>query len=198
MPNVITYETIYETLRKEKYNQELQKLSKTFFQDIINLLKQKEALLKSQEKKGIFPKEIEKNKKQIENIKKLLKEIYERRENKILKLALLSSRSNKKEDLSNLLPEEKMLFYDFKTKIIEYKENILNNILSQKTPKLKPKDIKTEKPKFTKLIRFIKSVPRFIGNDLHIYGPFESEDLASLPSEVADTLIKRKRAQEIK
>ncbi len=198
MPNAITYETIYEILRKEKYNNEIQKLQKTFFKDLTDFLKQQDSLIKSQEKKGLFPKEIEKNKKQIENIKKLIKEIYERRENKILQLALLSSRSTKKDDLSNLLPEEKLLFNDFKKIFIQYKKGILHNILSKKIPEIKPKDIKTEKPNSLKLVRFIHTVPKFIGNDLHIYGPFESEDIASLPSKIVDTLIKRKRAQEIK
>lgn len=198
MANIITYETIYEILRKEKYNQEIQKLSKTFFKDIINYLKEKESLLKSQQQKGTFPREVEKNKKQIENIKKLLKELYERRENKILQLALLSSRSDKKEDLSNLLPEEKELFNDFKKTFIQYKTNILDKILTQKLPEVKPKDIKIEKPNSTKLVRFIHTVPKFMGDDLNIYGPFDSENLASLPSKVADVLIKRKRAEEIK
>ncbi len=198
MANIITYETIYEFLRREKYNQEIQQLSKTFFKDIINYLKEKESLLNSQQKKGTFPREVEKNKKQIENIKKILKELYERRENKIIQLALLSSRSSKKDDLSILLPEEKQLFNEFKNTFIQYKNSILNQVLAQKIPEIKPKDIKTEKPNSTKLVRFIHTVPKFVGNDLNIYGPFESENLASLPIKVADVLIKRKRAQEIK
>lgn len=198
MANIITYETIYEILRKEKYNPEIQKLSKTFFQDIINYLKEKESLLKSQQKKGTFPRETEKNKKQIENIKKILKELYERRENKIIQLALLSSRSDKKDDLSNLLSEEKQLFNEFKNIFIQYKSNILDKVLTQKLPELKPKDIKIEKPNSTKLVRFTHTVPKFIGDDLYTYGPFESENLASLPAKVADVLVKRKRAEEIK
>lgn len=198
MANIITYETIYGILRQEKYNSEIQILSKTFFKDIINYLKEKESLLKSQKEKGTFPKEVEKNKKQIENIKKILKELYERRENKIIQLALLSSRSDKKDDLSNLLPEEKQLFNEFKNTFIQYKNSILNQVLSKKIPDIKPKDIKIEKPNSTKLVRFIHTVPKFIGTDLNIYGPFESENLASLPLKVADVLIKRKRAQEIK
>ena len=74
----------------------------------------------------------------------------------------------------------------------------MNNNQWKKIPDIKPKDIKVEKPNSTKLVRFIYTVPKFVGNDLNTYGPFESENLASLPLKVADVLIKRKRAQEIK
>lgn len=198
MANIITYETIYENLRKEKYQQELQKLSKTFFQDVINYLKEKESLLKMQEEKGNFPKEIENNKKQTENLKKILKELYERRETKIIQMALLSSRGNENFDLSMMLPEEKLLFNDFKKTFSHYKEEILNKLLSQKIPEIKPKDINIEKPNSTKLVRFLQTLPKFMGNDLNIYGPFEQENLASLPLKVADLLIKKKKVEEIK
>lgn len=198
MGNIITYETIYEILRKEKNTPELQRLSAAFFQEVIDYLQEKESLLKMQEEKGTFPREIESNRKQIENIKKIIKEIYERRENKILQLSLLSSRSERKEDLSNLLPEEKQLFTEFRNTFIQYRNSILSQVLAKKAPEIKPKDIKTENPNPLKLIRFIHTVPKFMGDDMNIYGPFEAENVASLPVKVAEVLIKRKRAEEIR
>ena len=49
----------------------------------------------------------------------------------------------------------------------------------------------------TRLVRFLNSVPKFMGEDLNIYGPFDAEDISHLPNEVASLLIKRKRAEEI-
>ena len=37
--NIITYETLYDILRKEKYNQELQKLDNDFFERVLKYLK---------------------------------------------------------------------------------------------------------------------------------------------------------------
>ena len=73
-------------------------------------------------------------------------------------------------------------------------------VLSKKQPDLKkePKEIKTEDNNKLKLIRFLTEIPKFIGTDLNIYGPFEREDLANLPKDIAKTLIEKKRAEEIK
>jgi DNA replication initiation complex subunit (GINS family) len=91
----LTYENLYEILRSEKYKPELQKLENTFYKDILNYLKEKKSILNSQQKKdSIFAKsEIEKTKKQIKNISKIIRELYEKREIKIIQLGLLGSRT---------------------------------------------------------------------------------------------------------
>ncbi len=48
-----------------------------------------------------------------------------------------------------------------------------------------------------KLVRFIHGVPRFVGRELEVYGPFAKGDVAELPAEIADLLIKKKRAEEL-
>ena len=62
MDNVISYEILYDILRREKSKPELQKLDKTFFNDFKAYLKEKLLLLESQKQKSsIFAqKEIEK------------------------------------------------------------------------------------------------------------------------------------------
>ena len=56
MPDVIiTYETLYELLRKEKYRTELQKLDPEFFKHVVTYLNEKEAIIASQsQKQNIF------------------------------------------------------------------------------------------------------------------------------------------------
>ena len=48
------------------------------------------------------------------------------------------------------------------------------------------------------LVRFIHAVPKFVGSDLAIYGPFDENDVASLPKDVSEILINKKRAEEVK
>ena len=48
-----------------------------------------------------------------------------------------------------------------------------------------------------KSVRFTKSVPKFLGSELEIYGPYEENDIASLPSKIANILIKKERAEEM-
>ena len=194
---MITYETLYELLRTEKYKKELQTLSNTFLQDVIEYLQEKENIIQSQEQQdSLFSSEINKTKRQLENTKRILKELYERRERKIIDLALLSSRSKEPQEISSMLPQEHEHFQNILTNLDIARNNILFSILSKKLPSIKPKTIKTEN-KQNKTIRFVKPVPKFLDTELNILGPFEKEDIASLPSKIANLLITKQRAEEI-
>ncbi|MCX6711920.1 MAG: hypothetical protein NT139_02700 [Candidatus Woesearchaeota archaeon] len=207
MPDVIiTYETLYEILRREKYKTELQPLDKDFFKNVLNYLREKQEILDSQKNKESFFNftEIQKTQTQLDNIKKILKELYERRENKIVQIAMFSSRSKTKNDTSIMLPEEKSLYEHLDKIFSTHREGILHSLLSYNLPNLaekeKPKDIKTERKEQEKikLIRFLHAIPKFVGDDLNVYGPFEEEDISSLPIDIANILIKKQRAEEIK
>ena len=58
--------------------------------------------------------------------------------------------------------------------------------------------IEESKQAQTKLVRFLYSVPKFVGQELEEYGPFEEEDIANLPSEIADVLLGKGKVEEIK
>ena len=55
-----------------------------------------------------------------------------------------------------------------------------------------------ELKKPVKLLRFLSHVSKFVGTELEEYGPFEEEDIANLPTEIADVLIAKGKAEEIK
>jgi hypothetical protein len=62
-------------------------------------------------------------------------------------------------------------------------------------------EVKSEEPQDlakTKLIRFLISVPQFMGEDMLEYGPYEEEDVAKVPEGIASLLIEKERAEEIK
>jgi DNA replication initiation complex subunit (GINS family) len=205
MPEIkITFETLYDILRNERNRTELQKLESTFYEDTINYLEEKKAILKSQEeKKSIFTNsEVQKTRKQIENIQKIIKDIYTTRENKILHLALISSKSNNQlNNIGNMLKEEREFYEEMIYILNNYRQNILNNLISGKaiqSKPLEPKDLKDKElpTKIAKYLTFIKEVPSFVGTDLEKYGPFEKEDKAQIPIEIANLLINSKKAIE--
>ena len=206
MDEVITYEKLYDILRKEKYAQELQKIDKDFFRSVVEYLKEKEAIAESQKgKESIFSTEAESTIKQVSNIKKLIKELYEKREYKIIQLAMFASRIADKEIPSALLTEERPLFLDVVNILNVYRESIVQNVIEKRlpTPGEQPKSIKRDflddtKQSDTKVVRFMHAVPKFVANDMNTYGPFDEEDTAILPNKAADVLIDKKRAEEIK
>ena len=201
---IITYETLYEMLRREKFRRELQELSLTFYNDVLKYLSEKKGILMSQEKKeSVFAsKSIITTKRQIENVQKILKDLYERRESKILQLALFHSRTDSESiDRSIMLKEEQILYDQIKGILGMFRIDVLFRLLECKRPELrdKPKGLKTteETLKKIKMVRFLQAVPKFVGDDMITYGPFEVEDVARLPLKVCSVLIKGERAEEI-
>jgi len=225
----ITYEDIYELLRAEKYSADLQPLKPQDLEKIKEYFKLKEELLKKQETSGTFFDRSKRDKimTEIENAWRALRDLYERREKKIINRALFSSRSNfKLKDSTNMLAfEEKLysLLIDLlKRNYKEFFEN-LGITIKYESEKSEQKNLKEGKElekkespdKITdvevddagegeeilpkkKIIRFIENVEELISTDLQTYGPFEKGDVASLPEELASLLIQQKKAKEIK
>lgn len=200
----IVFETLYEILRREKYKNELQQLEPTFYTDVVKYLSEKKATFESQKsKEDMFSsEELQRTQKTVENARKILKELYEKREGKILQLARLAVLVGDASELPEILPEEKALFREIRESLHKHRKGVLNNVLETNLPKLeeeeKLKELKTEKKLETKLVRFTNPTPKFIGDDLNVYGPYDEEDIASLPIKVANVLIKRNRVEAIK
>ena len=212
---VITYETLFELLKRERERPDLQKLETTFFSDTINYIKDKKKILNAKSDSVFASDEMKKTERQLDNIYKILKELYERREKKIISLALDKSRTKSNLiDTTALLKEEKVFFDSITGLLDSYRDAILHATLNEKMPFMqlledKQKDIKSaeqkadfksalELKKLTKLVRFTHHVPKFVGPELEEYGPFEEEDIANLPMEIADVLINKGKTEEIK
>lgn len=205
----ITYETLFELLRREKDRGELQKLDDSFFINVLRYLKDKRAIIDNGQGDLFSAEEKRKTEDQMENIMKILKELYGRREKKIIGLALEKSK-NKATIIDNsvFLNEEKGLF-DNVVKILDSgRENVLAKLTNLQEPVAlgsfgvggAVKEVVEEKKevkKDTKLVRFLNAVPKFVGKELEEYGPFEEEDIASLPVEIANVLINKGRVEEI-
>lgn len=188
---VLTYETLFDFLRREKGHEDLQKTEQTFYGDIEKYLYEKTNALTSAEKTAhIFAGDEQvKLQKQVENIKSLLKELYDRREKKIVALALLKSRTQSTTvDTSALLEEEKPLFMELSTTLSSQRDALLHRVLAQQHRS-------QQDQKMT--ISFLHYVPKFVGRDLEVYGPFEPENTITIPKELALVLIAKGRAKEI-
>jgi len=196
MPDVIiTFETLYELLTREKSRKELQKIDPDFFQSVTSYLEEKNLILKSQKDTEIFTSEKQKTEKQIQNIKKIIQQLYEKRQSKIIETTIFASRSKKilQGITINMLPEEKELYNNILEILNKNKNEVLINLLNGKNPKAKT--LKSENINI--LIRFLEAVPKFVGIDEITYGPFEKEDIANLPSKIANIIIKKNRAEKI-
>ncbi len=117
----ITLEMLYDILRTEKKREDLQKLEESFFKDVVFYVREKKSLLESKEKStNIFAVgERDKLEYEIRSIKRILKEIYEKREKKIIDITINKSRTGSDIiDTSAMLQEEKE-FYQETLKILD-------------------------------------------------------------------------------
>jgi len=198
---IITYDTLYEILRREKFRSELQLLDGDFFDNVLSYLNEKSAILESQKNRdSIFSSEHKKTERTIQNTKKLLKELYEKRESKIVDLALLSSRTSLlDEDLLAMLPEERKLYDELLITLNLFRKGIVLKLLSDEKPDInQQKGIKSDTLENKKsLVRFLHAVPKFVGLDMSVYGPYDNHDIANLPSNIAEVLISKERAEVI-
>lgn len=218
----ITLETLYDILRNEKMREELQLLNETFFVDVHSYLKEKQVLLDS--KQGNFDLFVEGEKEKLEmelkSIRKMLKEIYERREKKMLDMAINKSRTQSDIiDTSSLLAEEKKFFAEAVAVLDSYRKGILYALWRGELPLVMPMTkielhtdsntaLKTEPAKESLVpavkeeetisrltLKFLQPVPRFVAEDLNEYGPFEAGEAVEVPAKAAGILIERKQGE---
>lgn len=215
----ITYETIFELLRREKNRDELQKLNETFYADIQSYLAEKNSAFLPQAHDMFSDSEREKTLKQVSNTKRMLTELFERREKKIIILALNRVRTSSSiTDMNSMLSDEKDFFYKMASVFSEYRDYTLKKMTNegqtgvsfrgrekcddiskniQVKEQRKVEEPKNVSKKNTKTLRILSKVPKFMGKELEVYGPFNPDDMASLPIDIAEVLIKKGRAEEI-
>ena len=56
---------------------------------------------------------------------------------------------------------------------------------------LNTKESKRKEKSKILVVRFLNELPAIVGSNMKIYGPFKIEDVVSLPTENAESLIKR-------
>ena len=180
---MITYNDLYEALRKERYAEQLQFLRKNFFKEVAEYLKEKESYTKKDT--DLFSDIALKNKKKLENAIAIFKELLLRRKKKILNLAFVASEAGiSKKDFENLAGFERELF-----------EEIVNSLKNANKSIQNLKQGKQEK-KF-RLVRFLEDVAEFVDLNGDPLGPFEKGEVANLEKEIVDILGQDKRIEII-
>ncbi|MBI5065580.1 hypothetical protein HZA97_05065 [Candidatus Woesearchaeota archaeon] len=202
---VLTFENVYEVLRREKGREDLQKLDETFFTHVSSYISEKRASLAVVSKKNdIFShKEKENINLQLVNIKKVLKDLYDQREQKIISLALNKSKTNSSLiDTAQLLPKEKQMFEKLSKQLNEYRDEFFNLFEENQEYPVIPEEQKTEAinentAKDNVKVEFLTRVDTFIGRELEEYGPFDEGDTTELPKELAEILVNEKKVTKI-
>lgn len=228
----VTYEALFDLVVREKSRDELQSLHLNFFADLAGYLNEKRSIVSLQSAE-----EKERASRQLQNINRLIRELYDRREKKIINMALARSRAAADIiDTTALLAEERAMFDSLVSQLDLFRNAVLASLLEAKVPSMDSQYKQTgaetlaaasriissqatssisgtnfpastgegtaateskQAAAATRLVRFLHPVPRFVGTELEVYGPFDQEDIANLPREIAEVLITKGRAEEI-
>jgi DNA replication initiation complex subunit (GINS family) len=118
---------------------------------------------------------------ELEHVNCMVEELIYARYLKIIKI----TKDKNKLPSTKLSSEEKKIFSNFSSFIKDYQ--LFRKTLFQ--GKAKNHEIMKSSQRVT--VRILEDIPALIGADMKSYGPFLVEDVASLPSENAELLIKR-------
>lgn len=166
----ITLETLYDVLRNEKKREDLQKLEDTFFIDVVSYLREKIHLLKSQEGQDnpFTAGSKEKLEYELRSIRRILKEIYEKREKKIIDIALNRSKTGSDIiDTSSLLREEKDFYNLILDNLDLYRKGIFWKLYNAQLPDITGQriNLKLVEPKESAEKEVIKEPPKIVEGD---------------------------------
>ena len=166
----------------EKENNELQRLDKRFYVELSDHIRVHKEELQMLEEKTLRAKLTgEKS----ERTKKLFKDLIWTRYRKIFEAVLYG----KPIAVDFLTLEEEGIHRDILS-AHQRMRSLEKDIFGGHVPKVKEAK-NVEKPKRTLLVRLLQAIPAIVGSNTKIYGPFKAEDIASLPIENAESLIKR-------
>ncbi len=182
---MITYNELYEALRKERYSEQLQPIAKNFIKEMGAYLKDKKEIV--DKKDDDFPETLLKTKKQFENSLSIFRELLLRRKKKILDLAFVAAETGiSKRDFENMLAIEKECFDDI-MKSLEKSDKKINESL---------KGNEHEKKQY-KMIVFIEDTEEFLDMQGNTLGPFKKGDIMNVAEEIATILIMDKKAESV-
>lgn len=175
----IDVNSLYSILLREAENDSVQELDPKFYNNIAEFL----GNLKNQGYDGV-------ESKIKESLVKMVTELI----SLLLKIRIEKATNSEELDYSNLLDEERFIL-DSQDEMRQRKDTILSATLNGRLKLLET--VASNHRSRSIVIRFLKPIDQIVGTDLQTYGPFEAEDVATLPFENARALINKKVAVKI-
>lgn len=192
------YGELYEAWRREIENPEIQPLPADFYVRVSEYMQKIKDGLKPLDPKSLRATLLQQEQR---NVNRIVKEMLTVRYRKLLRAL---SKSKLSSDL--LTAEESKIcegFFPFTEAYQALIKNLLGGqVLEPKLHGIENSTVVMEKVETQPIhrrvaIRFLKPIPAIIGSDMQTYGPFVAEDVASVPVENANILVKQGLAQLI-
>ena len=177
--NQIDINLLHHTVLRETENDSILEIDTNFYRNLSDFI----GNLRKQEFDGVENK-----------IKDTMIEMAIELTSLLIKIRLEKISKSSDFEISHLLDEEKFIF-DSQEDKKERIEMIISAIINGKSKFLESlaQNHKTKKV----VIRFLNEVDEIVGADLEKYGPFKTEDIATIPYENAQALIAKNVATKV-
>jgi len=205
MSDSFTYEDIYELYRNERFSTDLQELTPADLKKIKNYFEEKNKETKSQDQSLNLFSTHNRAKIQVElsNATRVVKDLLERRERKVISRAVFNSRSEDSlRDTSNMLKIEEELYDQLTVLLKRFRKGFLATIdndgnypleIMQPLKLREDVDVKElvapEPVEIPKQYYALENIPEFFGPDMGKFGPFSSGDMVKAPQEIINILL---------
>lgn len=178
------YSQLYEVWRQELEDAELVMLPPGFYAGIVECVKKLKEESRMLDKRTVKANVL---RKETNNMKRMVRELIWTRYKKIVKKA-----ASGEEVPPEVLTAEEKQIYGKISPMTETVANFTSEILHGHEP------ITTYGVSHRRIMmRLLKDVPAIVGADMKTYGPFKTEDVASIPVENARILIKQNLAEKV-
>ena len=186
------YERLYKAWEKENEEPELQNIPDEFLHE---MRRYSEELNKTPTDSETLTGSITKKERQF--VSQMLRELTETRLRKIVTKGV----GGEPIDAQAMTPEEQRLHANLRQLLIDYRQGA--DIPEPEMPPIVrvPRPASIQRPSVTLpqessegelvVVRFLKPLPAIMGVDMKAYGPFNPEDVASIPRQNAVNLIRR-------
>ena len=192
------YRTLFDSWRRERQRTDIQPLHEGFYSSMAGYASQLREQERITEKTTVKGKLIEKER---EHVERMLQDLNRLRLKKLVTAELIGAPI----ESLNLTAEEKHLQVELRRLLAAHTQGMKQVLLGREpnieappisAPQMathpQPPPPRTEKGEQTlKVVRFTQPLPAIMGTDMKTYGPFKAEDVASLPAQNADNLIRK-------
>jgi len=175
----LTYDDLRRLQRKEMSSASLVHLPEEFYSNAVKLTDRLQRELKNDFSLS--------SAREYENTLKIIRDIYSKREGKILRRAMRVARTG--EEIEGLTSEEKTLLSSV-VKLLDKNREIIENRFSEEKVQPESHDDKLK-------LKFITDFPAFVGMDGNTYGPFKTGTEGLFANEEAQRLLRRGAVEEI-
>ena len=174
------YQILYVAWMREKGSVELQPLSKGFYAEVSAFVRAKREEVQMLDERSLRSRLLVD---EFNRVQRLVTDLTELRFRKASQMVLAE-----KAPAPDLLSFEEEVMVRGMAASKDQSKMLLRSVLRGQIPQITEEQ---SRKKSRLLIRLLQNIPAIVGPNTRVYGPFKAEDIAALPIENAESLIKR-------